>query len=318
MHEPYWTPSAKHADIVLPATIPLERSDLGAGETLLLAMSPVLEPFGEARDDYAIFAALAERLGFGDTFTEGRSADEWVEHLYESFRTANNSAPPFEEFKAAGTLAHDMPAMGDTDQVFLADFRADPEQHALPTPSGRIELYSQRIAGYGYDDCPGHPTWLEPYERLGTRDAEQFPLHLVSNQPVGRLHSQLDHGEASQATKLAGREVCRLNPVDAAARGLVTGDLVRVFNDRGACLAAVVLSDAVMSGAVQLSTGAWYDPDDDGMCKHGNPNVLTRDKGTSRLAQGPTAHTCLVEVSRHEGVAPVVTAFDLPAFVARP
>lgn len=91
--------------------------------------------------------------------------------------------------------------------------------------------------------------------------------------------------------------------------------MIRVYNDRGACLAGAILSDAVAPGILQLATGAWYDPDDDGTCKHGNPNVLTRDKGTSRLAQGTSAHTCLVEVERFDGEPPPVTAFDPPAFV---
>ena len=315
VHEPFWTPMAKRADIVLPATTPLERSDLGAAETLLLAMRPVLDPYEESRDDFAIFCELANRLGFGESLSENRTAHEWVEHLYEKFRTGNNGAPTFDEFQANGTIEHDMAPMGATDQVFLAQFRADPSAHPLPTPSGRIELCSEVIAGYGYDDCPGHPTWLEPYERLGTPAAARHPLHLVSNQPVGRLHSQYDHGEASQARKINGREACRLHPDDAAARGIAESDVVRIFNDRGACLAAAQLTDAVMPGALQLSTGAWYDPDEEGTCKHGNPNVLTRDKGTSRLAQGPTAHTCLVEVERFTGTLPAVTAFDAPAFV---
>ena len=317
VHEPFWTPMAKRADIVLPATTPLERNDLGGAETLLLAMQPVVEPFGEARDDYEIYWGLAQRLGFGEVFSEGRTANEWVEHLYEEFRTGNNQAPTLDEFRDMGTIRHDMPDMGATEQVFLADFRADPDKHPLGTPSGRIELYSETIAGYGYDDCPAHPTWLEPYERLGTEAAKEYPLHLVSNQPVGRLHSQYDHGEFSQAQKVNGREACRMHPHDAEARGLKDGDLVRIFNGRGACLAGLLRSDAVMRGAIQLSTGAWYDPDENGMCKHGNPNVLTRDKGTSRLAQGPSAHTCLVEVEAFNEVVPAITAFELPTLLDR-
>ena len=317
VHEPFWTSMAKRADIVLPATTPLERNDLGAAETMLLSMQAVLEPFGQARDDYAIFAELAKRLDFGATFTENRDADEWVEHLYEQFRTSNNFAPPYEEFRELGTLHHDMPPMGTPTQVFLSEFRADPQGKPLGTPSGLIELVSETIGAYGYADCPAHPSWLEPYERLGTDAALKHPLHLVSNQPIGRLHSQYDHGEASQQQKHKGREVCRLNPSEAAARGLQEADVVRIYNDRGACLAAVHITDAVMPGAIQLATGAWYDPDDKGMCKHGNPNVLTRDKGTSQLAQGPTAHTCLVEVERLDGEPPAITAFDPPAIVAR-
>ena len=317
VHEPFWTPAAKRADIVLPATTPLERSDLGGGETMLVAMQAVLPPYEEARHDYDIFRGLAARLGFGPAFSEGRDAQQWVEHLYEQFRAQHNDAPPYAEFCEQGTLTHDMPPMGTSNQIFLGSFRADPDRNPLPTPSGRIELYSETIAGFGYEDCPPHPTWLEPYERLGGAGTERHPLHLVSNQPAGRLHSQYDHGQVSQATKVDGREPCRLNPTDAAARGISAGDVVRVFNDRGACLAAAVISDALMPGVVQLSTGAWFDPDENGMCKHGNPNVLTRDKGTSKLAQGPSAHTCLVQVERYDAEPPRVTAFDPPEFVAR-
>ncbi len=318
VHEPFWTPTAKRADVVFPATTPLERSDLGGGETLLALSQPVLEPYGEARDDYAIFHGLADRLGFGETFSEGRTAEEWVRHLYEEFRSNNEAAPPLELAREQGTLQHrHMARMGEPSQTFLSAFRADPIANPLPTPSGRIELYSETIAGFGYADCPGHPIWLEPYERLGTPAAERFPLHLISNQPAGRLHGQYDHGEVSQATKVAGREPCRLHPDDAGARGIRDGDVVRLWNDRGACLAGAVLSDALMPGVVQLSTGAWFDPDETGLCKHGNPNVLTRDKGTSKLSEGPSAHTCLVEVERFDGDVPAVTAFDPPAFAKR-
>ncbi len=319
VHEPFWTPMAKRADIVLPATTAVERSDLGDAENFLIASAAAIEPHGEARDDYDIFAGLADRLGIGEAFTEGRTSQEWLRHMYEQFRESNDYVPPFDEFWEAGSLQHvDMAPVGETDHVFLGSFRQDPESNPLPTPSGRIELYSQTVADYGYDDCPGHPTWFEPYERLGTEAAERYGLHLVSNQPTTRLHSQFDHSDHSRAAKINGREPVRLHPEDAADRGITDGDLVRVFNDRGACLAGARISDALTRGVVQLSTGAWFDPDDEGMCKHGNPNVLTRDKGSSRLGQGPTAHTCLVEVEPFTGDVPPVTAFDPPPFEPRP
>ena len=91
---------------------------------------------------------------------------------------------------------------------------------------------------------------------------------------------------------------------------------MRLFNDRGACLAAAVLSEASRPGVVQLSTGAWYDPEDPAadkpLCVHGNPNVLTRDAGTSKLAQGCTGQLCLVEIVRFDGPLPPVRAFDPP------
>jgi biotin/methionine sulfoxide reductase len=110
-----------------------------------------------------------------------------------------------------------------------------------------------------------------------------------------------------------------MNPNDAQARGIKNGDLIRIFNDRGACLAGLVLSDDIRPGIIQLPTGAWYNPLKPGQIGslelHGNPNVLTRDKGTSQLAQGSTAHSTLVEVERYEGPDFEVTAFQPPQIV---
>ncbi|HLX36466.1 MAG TPA: molybdopterin dinucleotide binding domain-containing protein, partial [Candidatus Binataceae bacterium] len=142
------------------------------------------------------------------------------------------------------------------------------------------------------------------------------PLHLITTQPSTRLHGQMDMGRVSQASKVAGREPIRINREDAAARGIASGDIVRVFNDRGAILAGASVSDEIRRGVVQMATGAWYDPEHPGVIgsldKHGNPNVLTLDKGTSKLAQGPSAQTTLVEIEKFEGTAPPVSAFDPP------
>jgi len=173
-----------------------------------------------------------------------------------------------------------------------------------------------QIAGYGYDDCPGHPVWREPGEWLGGSAAACWPLHLVTNQPRTRLHSQYDHGAEAQDSKVAGREPVVLHPEDAAVRGIRDGDVVRLFNDRGACLAGAVLSDAVRPGVVQLATGAWFDPAEPGRAgsfdKAGNPNLLTPDHGTSRLAQACAAESALVEIERFEGEPPPVTAYSPP------
>ena len=317
VQEPFWSPVARRADIVLPATTPLERNDIGGAETMLIAMAAVAEPVGESRDDYWIFARLAERLGFGEQFTEGRTADEWIEVIYEIHRAADPQAPPYEDFRRDGYLmAPNMASMGEPEQIYLEAFRAEPTSKPLRTPSGRIELWSETIAAYGYDDCPPHPAWMEPFERLGGVGSGRWPLHLVSNQPVARLHSQYDHAAPSQATKVAGREPVRIHPDTAAARGISEGDVVRLYNDRGACLAGAVLDDSVMPQVVQLSTGAWYDPAPDGTCRAGNPNTLTADIGTSRLAQGPSAHTCLVEVERYRGDPPPVQSYRRPEFVS--
>lgn len=323
VQEPFWTPMAHHADIVLPATTTLERDDIGAGrkDRYLHAMYQAVEPVGEARDDHAILAGLAQRLGVADRFTEGRDERQWLAHLYDTWRhrIAHRypNLPSFEQFWADGQIRLPDPEPPDGTDLFAA-FRADPEAHRLGTPSGRIELWSATVAGFGYDDCPGHPAWLEPEEWLGNAGTvARFPLHLIANQPASRLHSQLDMGATSAASKVRGREPLRLHPDDARARGLADGDVARVFNDRGACLAGVVVSDMVRPGVAQLATGAWYDPDDPTLdrplCVHGNPNVVTADVGTSRLAQGSTGQHALVEVERWDGLLPPIRAHQPPA-----
>ena len=111
-----------------------------------------------------------------------------------------------------------------------------------------------------------------------------------------------------------------MNTKDAEIRGIRTGDVVKVFNDRGAMLAGANVTDGMRPGVVQIATGAWYDPLEAGVIgsldKHGNPNVLTQDVGTSRLAQGCAAQTALVEIERWTNEVPAVTAFDPPKFTS--
>ncbi len=318
VHDPFWTATARHADIVLPATMTIERDDFGAGENdrMFFPMPALTRPHGQARDDYAIFAALAERLGVGEQFTEGRTVAQWLRHLYDQWHTTQTAAgrvvPEFDEFWSGPGL--ELPVV-DTPQVMLAEFRADPDAHPLPTPTGRIEIFSATIDSYRYPDCPGHPVWREPREWLGSPAARRFPLQLIANQPRTKLHSQLDVGAHSQAAKIAGREPVRLHPDDAAARGLTDGQLVRLFNDRGACLAGLVIDDAVRPGVAQLSTGAWYDPDpaDPSFCRHGNPNVLTADHPSSTLSQGCTGQLALIQIESFPGPAPDLTVLHPPA-----
>ncbi len=324
VHEPFWTATARHADIVLPATTTLERNDIGAasGDPRIIAMHRAVSPRHSARSDFEIFSDLAARLGIAEEYTEGRTEMEWIEHLYDSTRSAaaehGIDLPDFARFWADGGV--DV-APGST--VLLEDFRADPAAQPVATPSGRIELFSETIASFGYDDCPGHPAWMEPREWLGAANVKPGALHLVSNQPKQRLHSQLDFAGSSRSSKVAGREPCRLNPTDAAERGITDGMVVRVFNDRGECLAGARLSDDISRGVIQLSAGAWYQPaeasaDSAPLELHGNPNVLTRDHGTSRLAQGPAALSALVEVEPHDREAPPVTVTSEPPPMAPP
>jgi biotin/methionine sulfoxide reductase len=318
VHEQFWTSTARHSDIVLPATMTIERDDFGSGrnDQLFFPMPALTEPAGEARDDYAIFAALEHHLGLNGAFTENRTVQQWLTHLYSDWRdrlqAMGHELPCFEEFWAREAVT--IPVI-DADQVLHGDFHADPVAHPLPTPSGRIELFSKTIHSFGYDDCPGHPVWLDP--RIPSTD-DAYPLQLIANQPRTRLHSQLDVGETSACSKIAHREPARMNPADAARRGLQDGDVIRLHNAHGSCLAGLILSDAIRPGVIQLSAGAWYDPDPDdpSFCRHGNPNVLTADEPASQLSQATVASHASVEVEKWVGPLPPITVDKPPRLVA--
>ena len=318
-----WNALARHADIVLPCTTTLERQDIGMNprDPYVISMDKAIEPVGEARDDFSIFSSIARRMGAENQFTEGRTAEDWQRWIWEKSRKKaaelNVEMPDYDSFRKAGF--YKSPDM-DEDRIFLSEFFCDPKNCALGTPSGKIELFSKTVDSFGYDDCPGHPTWLEPNEWLGAQQ-KVFPLHLVSNQPRTKLHSQLDNGKLSQSIKISGHEPIELNPYDALARGIEDGDIVRVFNHRGACICGAFVTEDVMQGVVIISTGSWYDPEEPAniksMCKHGNPNVLSPDIGTSKLAQGPAAHTCLVDVELYEGPPLIITAYEPPEILKK-
>lgn len=327
-----WTATARRADIVLPCTTHVERDDISLSQrdSYIIRVQQAVPPPAGVRDDYETFRNIARRMNLEDAFTEGKSADQWIREIYARTALSDGKVgdlasnavaldkaplptldlPDWETFCKKGWFQVDLP---ETPRVMLAPFIRDPDAHPLATPSGKIEIFSQTVAAFGYTSCPGHPTWFAPYEWLGNGD--QDDLHLISNQPRSKLHSQLDQGSVSRSAKLNTREPVLINFADAHRRGINAGDLVRLFNERGACLAVAVLSDNIRKGVIQMATGAWWDPDDTGMCRHGNPNALTRDIGTSELGQGPTAHTCLVKIETFNGPVPRMQAFDPPRIV---
>jgi len=318
VHDWCWNSMAKHADIIMPCTTSLERNDLAISprDPYVIDMQQAIQPIGSSRNDYDIFSGIAREMGIEQSFTEGRDEQQWIKSIYlatvERAKAKGINLPSYSDFKKVGWFKPEAPVAS---VIMLKAFRDDPVANPLSTVSGKIEIYSSTVASFNYDDCPGHPTWMEPIEWLGG-DISQYPLHLISNQPKTKLHSQLDHGSHCRAAKIKQREPIMLHPDDAKLRGLNNGDVVRVFNQRGACLGGVIIDDQVMQGVVQMSTGAWYDPLQPGvhgsLCKHGNPNLLTPDIGTSQLAQGPISHTCMVQIEGFKGELPELTAFDAP------
>ncbi len=212
VHEPWWTATARHADIVLPATTSLERNDFGgaARDRFLMAMQQAVDPVGQAKSDYAIFSELARRVGCEDEYTQGRDEMGWLRHIYDRWRdgvrTNQAAIPDFDRFWSDGYL--EIPQRAEEYTLF-ADFRADPDNKKLGTPSGRIELFSEKIAGFGYDNCPPHATWIEPSEWLGA------PIRLSAAsglQPAALSAAQPDGLGSGERARQDRRPGGRRNP----------------------------------------------------------------------------------------------------------
>jgi len=316
VQEPWWTPSAKFADIILPAASDLERNDLGKVMNLVLASHAATDPQFQSRTDYDILTEISERLGFGDDYTEGRSEMDWLRFLYEDSAPKSKTVvmPSFDEFWAGEGIIEFPLGKGET--VHLADFRADPLFNPLGTSSGLIEFVSSYVGNMGYDeDCPAHPTWIEPVEWKGSAEAATYPLQMLSSHSNFRLHSQMCNTDARADYNIGGKEPITINTQDAEARGIKTGDIVRIFNARGQALAGAEVTDDILAGTVCLHEGGWYDPEKGGeigsLDKYGNANTLTREEPrTSRFAQATIAGTTIVQVEKYEGPELAVTAFD--------
>ncbi|MDB9788675.1 molybdopterin-dependent oxidoreductase [Candidatus Thioglobus sp.] len=299
VNEIWWNSQARHADIIFPANTALERNDLmlNPRDPTIVANKKAMKSYKNSKTDFEIFSGLSEKLGFLESFTEDKSELDWIKFIWNNSSKAhkkNISFPSFEEFWEKGYFELPTPKI---EKIMFNDFRKDPINFPLNTPSGKIEISSETISNFQLSDCFSHPYWFEPYEWLGNID--EYPLHLISNQPTHRLHSQLDNAANSQNSKIKGKEPVMINPSDALERDIQDGDIVMLFNKRGRVLAGANISDSVMPGVVVLSTGAWFDPDYAlNLERHGNPNVLTKDVGTSSLSQGPTCHTTLVQVEK--------------------
>ena len=314
VNEINWTATARHADIVLPVAAPQERLDFGAGKSdnALIPMPPAVPPAGEARVEFEIYADLEERLGNGAGFTNGKTQNQWLRNIWKVTQDHANDAdvtlPDWDDFIAGDIVVLPDPS---PNQVFLAEYRAAPIANPLPTPSGKIELFSDTIAGFNLPDCKGHATWFPPRDQT----ANTHPLFLISGQPKTRLHSQLDNGDYSRSHKIKGREPILIHPDDAAKRGIKDGDMVEISNARGRCLAGAKINNQVRVGCVFLWTGAWFDPDFDApqsRDRHGNPNVLTHDIRTSSLTQSPASHSAMVDIVKFTETPPKIQAFDPP------
>ncbi|WP_294961325.1 molybdopterin-dependent oxidoreductase [Sulfurimonas sp.] len=317
--DPWWTPTAKMSDIILPATTTMERDDITSGMSYsndrVFAMKKVIDARYESKDDYWIFAQLSKRFGKEKNFTKGRTTLQWIEKLYARSYAKKTMKISFKEFWAKGVVKYDVP---DSARKYVrhSAFRNDPVKNPLKTETGKIQIFSDKFASFGYDDFKGHPMWMEPAEWLGNEElTKKYPLHLVSPHPTYRVHSQLDNTWVQNLHKVQGREPIRISPNDAKKFGVKDGEIVEVYNDRGAVLAGVVVTKTIRDGVVAIEEGAWYSPEDatenKTRCNSGQANLLTSSRPTSQMAQATTANTVLVSI-RKAGVVKPNLAYSAP------
>lgn len=301
----FLTASARYADIVLPDLMPVEQPSLiandWAGDAGYVLMNcQYLPGRGERRTLYWMLSRLAERLGFGEAFTEGRSEEEWRQVIYDEARAVDPDLPSYDDLLEQGIYRRSNP---DGVHVAFKEFRDDPEGHPLSTPSGKIEVYSEKIledtAAFELEEgevISPLPVYAPPYFEPGAADADRFPLQLIGYHHRSRAHSSYG---SLDAIRERARHQLWINPLDARSRGIEDGDEVEVSTAFGRLLIEAKVTERIMPGVIAMGEGAWHAADmgGDRLDRGGCINTLTSSHPTP-LAKGNPQHTNCAQVKR--------------------
>jgi anaerobic dimethyl sulfoxide reductase subunit A len=316
----FLTPTAKFADIILPACTQFETWGVEDGWKYgdeVILQPKLVEPLGESKSDYQICSELAERLGIKEAFTEGRDEKAWVDFCLGEFRRLRfPELPTLDEFIEKDLGAWTRPATKPA--IAFEDFRRDPEKHPLKTPSGKIEIFSKQLFDLNNpEEIPPIPKYIQEWEslfkteplrhgdteNLKLRDsvspwlAKEFPLQAIGHHTLHRVHST--HYNNDWLEEAFPQRVF-MNPIDAAQRNIKDGDQVKVYNGRGSLILPCRLTPRILPGVIDIPQGAWYEPDENGIDRGGCVNVLTSHHWTP-FAYGTTQHTIMVEVEKVNG-----------------
>ena len=315
------TPSARFADIVLPACTQFETWGVEDGWKYgdeVILQPKLVEPLGNSKSDYRICAELAGRLGIREAFTEGRDEKQWVDFCLGEFRRLRfPELPTLDEFIEKNLGAWTRPATKPA--IAFEDFRRDPQKYPLKTPSGKIEIFSKQLFDLNNpEEIPPIPKYIQEWENPFTdRTAEtpssqrttketprsqrlggekEYPLQAIGHHTLHRVHSTHDNNDWLEE---AFPQRVFVNPIDAAERNIQDGDQVKVYNRRGSLILPCRITPRILPGVVDIPQGAWYEPDSNGVDRGGCINVLTSHHWTP-FAYGTTQHTIMVEVEKYE------------------
>ena len=299
----HMTASARYADIILPDCTASEQMDFcldasSGNMAYVIFADQVIKPRFECKNIYEMTSELAKRMGVEHKFTEGRTQEEWMRHLYQQSLQAIPALPDFDTFRQQGIFKQRDP---EQHHVAYKSFREDPLANPLETPSGKIEIYSAALADIAAkwqlekeDIIDPLPVYAAGFENYDDPLASRYPLQLTGFHFKGRVHSTYGNVDVLKA---ACRQEMWINPMDAAQRGITNGDMIRIFNDRGEVQIAAKVTPRMMPGVVALGEGAWYTPDSKRIDRAGSINVLTSQR-PSPLAKGNPSHTNLVQVAK--------------------
>lgn len=304
----HMTSTAKYADILLPDCTTSEQADFcmdgSAGNMgYVIFADKAIEPQFECKPIYEIYSGIAEKMGVKEVFTEGRTQEEWLRHLYAQTQEKNPFFKDisFEAFRERGIIKQKDPS---GHRVAFKKFREDPINNPLTTPSGKIEIYSERLAKIAEtwelpegDVISPLPIYTRQFEGWDDPKREQFPLQLVGFHYKSRVHSTYGNVDVLQQASL---QSVWINPIDAQKRGIKNGDTVRIFNDRGETRVMANVTPRIMPGVTAMGEGAWYMPDGNRVDHNGSFNVLTTQR-PSPLSKGNPQHTNLVQIERVSG-----------------
>ncbi|MGM0384772.1 MAG: DMSO/selenate family reductase complex A subunit [Actinomycetota bacterium] len=316
-----YTVSARYADYILPGTSAAEESDIHPGENsgpmgYGIVSSQAIEPLYECKSIFDICTEMAERLGTEPEFTEGKSREDWLRETIEATRANDPDLPTYDEWREMGIFRKNIGP-----SIAMKEFREDPVANPLATPSGKIEIYSDRLAamakkwtfGVFRPELPGDvlmplPEHVDTWEgAVAARESGDYPLQVIGHHFKARTHST--YGNVDWL-KEAHRQQAWINVMDARDRGIGSGDEVFVYNDRGTVRLEAKVTERIAPGVVSIPQGAWYNPRPSGEVAPppkanpdhpvdiaGSVNTLTSHH-PSPLAKGNAVHTTIANVTK--------------------